>query len=204
MAEQIFGQDTNTGTDDHNYMVVEDDGSTNSNIVKPIDAVSGGLTTISAEHHEMHEGDHYFFKSFIVDSGGSGSTTVFSFTTPNTATRIHAKASLTPDVDYTISIYEGADITGGAPLNGVNNDRDSLNVAELVAVSAPTVNVIGDRIWAARNGGGKDPIGVSPGFNYEIIAKTDTTYIFEIVKNIANTGVVDIDFWWYEHAPSNP
>jgi len=168
-----------------------------------IDAVSNGLQTICTEHHEMHEGDHYFFKSFIADTGGLGSPTLFSFTTPNTATRIHAKASLSPDVDYTVSILEGAVISGGTPLDGINNDRDSANIAELAAVGAPTLVTPGTVIWTARNGGGKDPIGVAPGFNYEIIAKTNTVYVFELVKNVANNGIVDIDFWWYEHAPSN-
>jgi len=41
MADQIFGEDTNNGTENHNYMVVNDDGSTNSRLLtsegKPVD-----------------------------------------------------------------------------------------------------------------------------------------------------------------------
>jgi len=170
----------------------------------PVDDASGALMNIPFDHHEMHEGDHYFFKSFLLDAGGNGSTTIFSFTTPNTSKRVHAKASFTPDADYSISIHEGATVSGGVALNGFNNNRDSANVAELSALSAPTIDVAGDLIWASRNGGGRRPSGVSPGLNYEIIAKTNTTYTFTIVKNVASQPqIVDIDFWWYEHTPSN-
>jgi len=169
----------------------------------PLDSASGALMSIPFEHHEMHEGDHYFFKTFLVDTGGNGSTTIFSFTTPNSAKRVHARSLFTPDADYTVSIHEGATVTGGTPLNGFNNDRDSSNIAEMSALSAPTISAPGDLIWASRNGGGRRPVGVSPGFSYEIIAKTNTTYTFTIVKNVVNQPqIVDIDFWWYEHTPS--
>jgi hypothetical protein len=41
---------------------------------------------------------------------------------------------------------------------------------------------------------------VAPGFNYTIIAKRNTTYAFKITKKTANDVIVDVDFWWFEHA----
>lgn len=166
------------------------------NITEPRDG--DALITVDKSHYEMHEGDHYFFKSYLVDTGGDGSITYFSFTTPNTNTRIHARALLSPDVDYTVEIFEDSIIAGGTPLNGFNNDRDSPNIAELNATDSPDVIVEGLLIWPARNGGGKNPIGVSTGFNYEIIAKTNSTYVFKLTKNVPQQGIVDIDFYWYE------
>jgi hypothetical protein len=169
-----------------------------------MDHVTNILATIDSGQYHMHKGSHYFFKTFIVDTGGNGSTTTFSFTTPNTSTRIHAKAQVTPDADYTVTIFEGATVSGGTPVNGFNNDRDSSNVAELTALANPTIDVAGTPIWPARSGGGKNPIGVSPGLSYAIIAKTNTTYVFTIVKNISNQPqIVDVDFWWYEVVPKN-
>jgi hypothetical protein len=162
-----------------------------------MDPVTNILAGISSEHLHMHEGEHYFFKNFVVDDA------IFSFTTPNTTTRIHAKALIAPDLDYTVTIFEGATVSGGTSLDGINNDRDSVNVAELTALSEPTIDVAGTAIWTARNGGGRNPVGVAPGFSYEIIAKTNTTYVFTITRNVANTGVADIDFWWYEEAPKH-
>lgn len=158
----------------------------------------GAVITINKEHYEIHEGDHYFIKTFLIDTAGTGSTTYFSFTTPNTSTRIHAKSLFSPDVDTEINIYENSIITDGSPITEQNNDRDSNNTAELVAVASPTIVVIGDKIWSARNGGGINPVGISPGFNYEIVAKTNTTYTFEIIKRTTADLIIDIDFWWYE------
>ena len=168
----------------------------NVNITGPLE--TGAVVVIDKSHAETHEGDHYFFKSFIEDTGGAGSVTFFSFTTPNTTTRINARALLAPDVDFLVQIQEGAIITGGTPLEGFNNDRDSSNVAELITTINPIIVNGGTIIWTARNGGGKNPVGVSPGFNYEIIAKSNTTYIFNITKQVVQTGIIDVDFWWYE------
>jgi len=166
-----------------------------------IDLISGAVNVIDYSHHEMHSGSHYFIKTFLVDTGGSGSTSYFAFTTPNTSTRAHARALIAPDVDTEVNIYEGSVITGGTPVAGVNNDRESSNVAGLISVAAPAHTTPGALVWAARTGGGKNPVGVSPGFNYEIIAATDTVYVFEIIKRTTADLVVDIDFWWYEHTP---
>ena len=167
------------------------------------DASTHALLTIKNGHFETHEGDHYFVKTFLADAGGAASTTHFSFTTPDSEVQIHAKALLAPDADYQIDIQEGAVVSGGTPVTGMNNDRNSENVALLQPVASPSVDTPGDVIWSARNGGGKNPVGVAPGLNYEIIAKRNTTYVFELVKQGATSAVVDIDFWWYEHTPKD-
>ena len=164
-----------------------------------VDPVSGALITTSPEILALHGGNHFFVKTFLADAGGDGSITEFMFTTPNTSTRIHAKAVLVPDVDYTIEIWEGITTSDdGTPIAMINNDRDFTTTPELIAYAAPTVTDDGTLIWAARNGGGKNPIGVTPGLNYAIMAKTNSKYLFRLTKNIANAGVVDIDFWWTE------
>jgi hypothetical protein len=206
-ADVVTNVDHDTNLDGKNGLVAssvlycrDGDGT-----VKPIhmDLITHEITVVQHEHHEIHEGDHYFVKTYISNAVGAA-TDYFAFTTPDTTTRIHAKSVLAPDVDYVLNIYEDATITDGTPVVGINNDRDSANVAELVTVGAPTVNDLGSLIWSARTGGGKDPVGVAPGLNYEIVAKTATTYVFELIKQAtATTSVVDLNFWWYEHVPSN-
>jgi len=168
-------------------------------IVDPLHDGYVSVVAIDYEHFETHEGDHYFIKTYIHNTGVSGSCDYFAFTTPETnETRVHARVLLVPDIDFISTIYEDATISGGVSISGVNNDRDSTNAAELEPVGAPTVIDDGEAIWVSRNGGGKDPVGVAPGLNYEIIAKTNSTYLFELCKQVANDGVVNIDFWWYE------
>ena len=67
-----------------------------------------------------------------------------------------------------------------------------------MAFASPTINDAGTTIWAARNGGGRNPVGVATGLNYEIIAKNNVTYCFVIEKETVSDTVVDIDFFWYE------
>jgi len=214
---QVWGEPTNTGTEEHNYLVVNDDGSI---LTKPaeggvsdvniqgvekvagrdgIDGSTNSLQVVSYDHHEIHTGDHYFIKTWVEDTGASGNATFFAFTTPDSTKWIHAKALIAPDVDFTITIYEDGDITGGTPIPAINNNRNSSNTAGLVAVGSPTVNAKGRAIWAARNGGGRNAVGVAPAIGYEIIAKQNSTYIFELIKNTTADGVLDIDFFWYEH-----
>lgn len=98
-----------------------------------------------------------------------------------------------------MSIYEGSVIAGGTPITGYNNDRNSSNTPGLVTVGAPTHTTPGTKIWTSRTGGGRGPVGVAPEFGYEIIAKINTTYVFEIIKRTTANLVIDVDFWWYEH-----
>jgi len=168
------------------------------NIVDPLDGET--IPVIEKEHLEMHEGHHYFIKTWLENNGAADTSNYFAFTTPNTTTRIHAKSILFADTDTTFNIYEDCDITNGVPVTGINNDRDSSNVAELEAFAAPTINDIGNLIFSARNGGGRNPIGISLSGNYEIIAKTNSSYCFEITKQTSADTVIDVDFFWYEEA----
>lgn len=165
-----------------------------------VDTITRALTTITYPHHEMHSGSHYFIKTWLINTGGSGTFDEFIFVTPNTTKRIHAKVNLNADADATFQIFEDATMTAlGTPVPGINNNRDSVNVSELAPYAAPTVNTDGNLIWAARNGGGRTPIGVGLGTNFEILAKTNSIYLFRLTKNTTADTVIDIDFFWYEH-----
>lgn len=166
-----------------------------------VDPTTNAVNVIDYSHHEIHEGSHYFVKTWFLDTGGNGSQTFFAFFAPTSAVRVHAKAIIKPDVDFTINIYEGSGITGGTPVTGRNNNRDEPDTPDLLMWANPAHTSPGAVIWSARNGGGRGPVGVSPGFNYEILARTGALYVFELIKNIATDGVVDIDFFWYEHTP---
>lgn len=167
-------------------------------IVEPLDGET--IPVINKEHLEMHEGHHYFIKTWLENTGAALSSNNFAFTTPNTTTRIHAKTILHADTDTVFNIYENCAITGGTPVTGINNDRDSPNLAELIPVAAPTINIPGTLIFSGRNGGGRDPVGVALSGNYEIIARTNTTYCFVITKQTSADTVIDVDFFWYEEA----
>jgi hypothetical protein len=166
-----------------------------------LDSVSTGLVTITDDQRKMNDANHYFIKTFVETTGAS-STSEFMFTTPNTSTRIHAKALIASSGDYVIEIFEGTTTSAdGTPVTRFNNDRDSSNTSELLAFGAPTVTADGTLMWATRIGSGS-PVGsagVSSEFSYKIIAKTNTKYLFRVTKQDTGDGYVDFDFFWFEN-----
>ena len=156
----------------------------------------GYLTTIDIEHHKVHEGKHFFLKTW--QDVGQGNTVYFMFRTPNTSTRIHARAHIAGEVEFTIGLYENPTLTAdGTPVTMLNNDRNSANTPSLLAFSGPTVTDDGTPLRLTKIGSNRDDT-VSPGANYEIIAKQNEEYLFKITNDANTTGWIDVDFWYYE------
>ena len=165
------------------------------------DPVSGEIVIIDNDHHEMQSGNHYFAAN-TVEIDGAGTVSWFMFTAPNTPTRIHAKALFDAEAEFKIEIREnGIYSSAGISVPTFNNDRDSENTSELEAYASPTVTNSGTFLWAKTVGSGKDSAGVTPGLNYEVIAKTGTVYLFKITKAASGTHWLNYDFFWYEHVP---
>ena len=167
-----------------------------------IDANTRSLITVDYAHHEMHEGSHYFIKTWVEITGATGSLVEFIFITPDVTKQIHAKVELIADADSTFTIYEGATVSSnGSAVTAINCYRDSTNTALLQPYANPTVTSTGSAIWTARNGGGRTAVGVGLGSNFEIIAKRNSIYLFRLIKNTTADTIIDIDFFWYEHEP---
>lgn len=174
--------------------------STTEKLINVIDLTSLSVRTISNEFSEINNSKHFFGKSFVDFDGGADETQYFMFRTPNTDMRIHAKASFYANVEFEIYIFEDATVSDdGVDFPTYNNNRDSSNGNQLKAFAAPTVTDEGTRIWSAKTGSRRASTGVSPGFNYEIVAKTSTVYVFKIVKKEVTIGYIDVDFWWFEN-----
>ena len=39
-------------------------------VTQPTDEVTGALLTLDYEHHEQHEGSHFFIKTYVLETGG--------------------------------------------------------------------------------------------------------------------------------------
>jgi len=163
-----------------------------------VDPDSGTLVMIDQVHYELHEGSAYFIKTWQ-DVSDAGTVTRFDFTTPTNGVTIHAKALISAEAEFTIEIWEGATFaTTGTVVNGVNNNRNSTNEAIMVAHAGSTFSSTNQLIWASKVGSGRNDTGVAPGLNYEIVAKTNTTYVFVVTKEASGEHWLDVDFFWYE------
>jgi hypothetical protein len=169
------------------------------------DALTNAAVGINHEQHAIHLGDHYFYKAWLENAGGALSVQRFMFRTPDSTNRVHSKVAISTNAEYIIEIIENPTVTAdGTPVVTFNNDRDSTNTPDLTAFAAPTVTgATGTVIWSAKTGNARSPSGIAPAFGYEIIAKRNAVYVFELTKVPATTHYADIDFWWHEHIPSN-
>jgi len=161
--------------------------------------VAGEVEILGHEHEQMHEGNFYFVKGWL-DVTGAATTSYFMFRTPAAATkiRIHAKVALAAEAEFDVTIFEDATVSAdGTPVPRFNVDRDVGNGSLLVPFAGPTVTDDGTAIWPTKVGAAKTA-GVSATRAYEIIAKTDSVYLFKIIKIAAGTHYIDYDFYWYE------
>ena len=165
-----------------------------------IDSFTHILPGMSSEHHHCHHGDHWFIKTYMDIDKSVTPTSFMMFNTPPLPVRVHAKASLATDGEFTIKIYKDAIISDtGVPIVAQNNDQNITTPPALIPSAAPTVTDVGSLIWAGKVGISKTA-GVSQNLNYEIMAKSDSNYLYEIIKEDAGVNWLDVDFWWYEEA----
>lgn len=154
--------------------------------------------TVLYDEYQIHEGNHYFYKTWV-DIEGADTVVYFMFVTPTNGGKIHARAELYGEAEFNAEIYEGATTSNdGTPITTFNNDRNSSNTPELSAYASPTVTNDGTQIWSGKLGSGRTPSTISPGFGYGILAKSNTKYLFKITKIAAGTHYVDVNFWWHE------
>ena len=170
-----------------------------------VDEESGGLITIDFEHHEIHEGDHYF----IIDVSDLPINNVFDmqFTTPNTTKRIHFVWELVASAEVEWFIYEGATINvAGTSVTPFNNDRDSANTSDCTVATITNTNVANansDTAVAGATTIAHGIVGVAnrSGGNIErgreILLKTNTIYCLRGVFNAA--AKLSFTAEWYEH-----
>lgn len=170
-----------------------------------LDESTRALVSVSYEHHEIHEGDHYYVSS-VQDLANSNVLDV-QFTTPDTTKWSHFVWSFETESETAWYIYEGATISqAGTSLTAINNNRNSANTsgntiayhlnANLAAANADTSVVGATLLSSGISGSGKNSLGGDKREN-EVILKQNTVYCLRAVANAA--GYIDFLMEWYEH-----
>lgn len=168
-----------------------------------VDPVSGATIKIDFEHHEIHEGDHFFYNDVLTLANGA--TQDYLLTTPNTTKRVHFLYHVNGTIGATIGIYEGANRTGTTLQTAYNSDRDSSNTATIIIHKGQSGGTT-DGTNIAPNGFGSSTVGGGGGEStraYEILLKKNTKYIFRVTNKAAVNNDLNVKFIWYEHTPAN-
>jgi len=164
------------------------------------DPITHALITISDDEAHMHGGKFWFIKTWLDIDKGTTPTVYMMFITPPMPDRVHAFTQLAAESEFTISIFRDAVLTdNGTPMAPQNVDQNLRTVPGLQPFVGPTVSDEGELIWGAKVGIGRTA-GVNMSTNYEIIAASNTIYLYKIEKIEAATHWLDVDFWWYEAA----
>ena len=184
------------------------------------DGVSGALTTIDFEHHEIHEGDH-FVCHYAGEVTNNGEMTVIAFNTPDTAEWVHVV------VEYTATAFARAllieapsiDVDDGTALLIFNRDRNNGRASGVLSIeTVPVANRATSydetqagganiTINAANTvsehhiGGGSGPFGTGGGQMQrdEYILRRNTQYAFLLEALNADTNIHNLHVSWYEH-----
>ena len=161
------------------------------------DAATNTLITTSYPHHEVHSGSHYFIAGYT--TLGSGDSTYFALTTPNTTKWTHMIFEIQSSGILTSYVYETATVTGGTAVVPNNNNRNSTNTSGNTVVSMPSISVYGTCIDSSKVGaGGGFKFGGNISRDNENILKQNTTYLYVFVSGAAS-NIVAFKAEWYEH-----
>jgi hypothetical protein len=189
------------------------------NVPIEADASTGALLTIAYEHHEIHDGRHYFVEGyqFLTSSGDS---LIFLFNVNDVTRWPHLIFDFNLNGAASISMYEGAADGEEVPidtlttrLTPVNNNRNSSNTSVHDLFWGQTLNdfvatdSIGTVVWSdsVDTGGGNanspNP-SHSSGRDDEIVLKQNTSYLWIVVAK-ENDVLSRFKGSWYEHISEN-
>jgi len=175
---------------------------TGSDTVAPVrmDSSTNSLQTVTYEHHEIHSGSHYYMANH--DDFGNGASSDFAIITPDTTKWIHMTFAIEGSYAVHLDIYEDSDFDGdGVAVDSFNNNRNSGNTTGMTITSDPTVNSVGDMIFAQQKGANKQAGSLERA--QEIILKQNTKYIFRITNESTSTNTISWLAEWYEHTNRN-
>jgi hypothetical protein len=165
-----------------------------------IDKTTNAIININHTHHNIHEGAHYYVKSY--DALDTSDVVNFCILTPNTTKWAHLLFSIQSTGETLVEIYEGTSFSAdGSLITAVNNNRNSSNTSGLIIRKDPVTIVTGTKISESLFGLSTSPvrnIGGDVRRDDELILKQNTTYIIKITSN-SDGNNVDYRANWYEH-----
>lgn len=174
-----------------------------------IDAATSDIIIIPSEHHEIHDGEHYFVRGYqeltlnqVLD---------FTWLMPNTTKWIHWTWRITVESETLWQVYEGATATNALAntVTPFNSNRNSANTsgttmkyeiqADLTAANVDTDVSGATLLESGIAGDGRD--GGEAEREHEKIMKQNSLYCLRATASAA--GYINFEMQWYEHTSLN-
>jgi len=164
-----------------------------------VDELSLGLIHIDFPHHELHEGNHFFYTDSIALDNGV--TQDYLLTVPNTNKHVHLIMHHDGSAVTQFLFYEGTDKNGTTLQTTFNNNRNSSKTPGMTIHKGTNGGTIdGVLIHQYKSGDATGQSSSNPSErrdDSEMILKAGTKYIMRVISstngNLTNTG-----FYWYE------
>lgn len=157
---------------------------------------------IDVAHHEIHEGDSFFYSE--IGTLNLAATRDILIVTPNTTKRTHFTFYVTTTAETMLEFFEAVTTSNdGTPVTSFNRERASSNVAGTLLYHTPTVTDTGTRLIVEQVGnatGGAAKVGGNSLERSEFVLKTNSKYMGRATSS-ANGNDVTIFLDWYEHTP---
>ncbi len=175
-----------------------------------VDPSTQSIQVMDYEHHEIHDGSHYFVTAY--NDMSINNVLGMTFITPNTTKWIHFTWHIETEDETLFQVYEGATVTTplANTITPLNSNRNSANTsavalkyelhANLAAANTKT-NVAAATLISSGITGSKTGGGGSADRSNEIILKQNTVYCFRATATAA--GYIDFNMEWYEHTAAN-
>ena len=164
-----------------------------------LDAITHVLLAMSYEHHEIHDGSHFFYDDAVTLA--SAATQDYLLTTPDTTAYCHLVFKATGNAITQVDFYEATDKTGTTPQTAYNNNRNSANTPTMTihkGTSGGTTD--GTKLTGIKSGSaqGASRLNAEAERDNEIILKRNTKYIIRITSG-TNDNLTNLSLQWYEH-----
>jgi len=172
---------------------------------RSIDPTNDSMRIITNEHSKIHQGEHFNLRGF--SSINSGGTLNFGVTTPNGSKWCHLVFTVDGTTQTEVYGYEGATLSGGTILSGLNNNRNSptlptLQIRRNVVISGttPTSGLLIESHSKGREGTNPSEADSSSSVSREDewILKSGTTYLWTIISQ-GSGNIIDFSSSWYEN-----
>lgn len=181
-------------------------------ISAPLDKY-GAIQSIPFEHHEIHDGDHFFIEGWTTLSNGASGNFVVSSPAELSAHLVHMTFEVQAQSEIEVKVYKNPVVlVNGTVLTPVNNNQDIDTPSCMVSgycdggyiTMNPTIVSKGTLLSKWRSGkAGATPTAGDVGTTIqraekELVLKRGTKYLWSVVS-YDNTNVVSYRGTWYEH-----
>lgn len=166
-----------------------------------LDKATNSLQTIDYSHHEIHEGDHFFWTDYDTDVDTAGPK-YYRLTTLNNTKWIHMIFTLYSEGAGTWQLFENPTVNAaGTTATVFNNNRNSATTATLTVAYDATSTADGTLLKTWRTGSGTTAptrVGSESSRDVEIILKQGEDYFLKFTPD-ADNARIKLELEWYEH-----